>query len=621
MKKWLKLLGMVITVTILILIIAVISIVTFVSPNRLKPILTAKVMQHTGRQLTIDGNLSWSFFPSLGVKTGHMELGNPTGFQQPLFAEIQEAHIDVKFLPLLRNRIESNSVTLHGLKLYLIKNAKGQANWTFSSKDAKTESNAATTSLVTSLPTSALSLAIAGVEVSDGQVMWLDEQTKQSAIINHFDLHAKNIGFLQPFPVVMRFEFVNAAASGQVKLNSDISVNMGTQLYSLRSLELVADVQQAEKKFNLKTTGDVIADLQQQTLQCHNFRVAIEDLVLTGKIGVTHLMTSPLTTGQLHIEPFDLRAWLKNIGQDVTNIQTFKTVSGDIDISTVNDAINILGKLSVDEIEANHVKLSQVNIPLHFQNNVLNLSPITANFYQGTLQTNTTVDLQMEQPKIAVDGKLVNIQAGPLLDDLGSAKKKLKFSGTANVDMQITTAGLEAASIVKNLNGVSHLSVVNGTLEGIDIRYYIELAKAFLARRPSTATNTNKTEFINLTASTLIKNGVVQNDDLQITSSLFTTKGKGVINLINQSIDYHTYTFINKTSAMEDTGWADISKVSIPILVYGNLNDPTIRLDSGELTKSVADTVIQKTKEDLKEKIQKKIGDQGGALLQNLLGH
>jgi AsmA protein len=623
MKKYLKFIGITIGILLLLFIVVAISIITLVSPNRLKPILTAQVLKYTGRQLIIDGDLEWTFFPSLGIKAGHMSLSNPPGFSKPLLAEIETANINVQLLPLLQNKIESNGMTLHGMKLYLIKNPKGQENWNFSETIAPTIKLNEKTIVVksSSVPVSALGLAIAGVDVSDGQVIWLDEQTLQTTMIDHLELHAKNISFIQPFPITISFAVTSQqpAITSEIKLSTYLSVNMAKQIFSFRSLELVANVREPHKKIDASLKGDVVVDLIHQTLQSSLFHAAIENLKLTGKMSVTDLTTEHNTIGHITAEPFDLRTWLESIGQDVSNIQAFKTVKGDFDVSSIKNVMNIQGKLNVDEVEINHIKLTKMIIPVHFQNNVLNLAPVTANFYQGTLQTNIIVKQPTKVPELTLDSQLLNIQVGPLLDDLGSEKKKLKFSGTTNLDLHLTTTGLDKTSILNHLNGNSHFTVMNGTLEGVDIRYYLDVARAILAERSPTATNTHKTEFASLTGSADIKNGVIQNNDLVVTSSLFTTAGRGTINLISEQINYRTDTLVNQTDAMEGTEWADVAKISIPISVTGNLSDPIIQLDSSAITKALAKKIIQKTKEDIKEKIEHRIGGQGGALLRNML--
>ena len=91
MSKFLKFTGVVLGIVLLLLALAVAVLVTLVSPNRLKPIMMDQVKKHTGREFVIDGDLSWSFFPYLGVKAGHLSLGNPSEFTQKIFVEFDGA--------------------------------------------------------------------------------------------------------------------------------------------------------------------------------------------------------------------------------------------------------------------------------------------------------------------------------------------------------------------------------------------------------------------------------------------------------------------------------------------------------------------------------------------------
>lgn len=76
--KLVRILLLILGLIILIGVIAVGSLILFVDPNKLKPVITEEVMKKTGYNLVIDGNLSWSFYPILGVKVGHMTISAPS---------------------------------------------------------------------------------------------------------------------------------------------------------------------------------------------------------------------------------------------------------------------------------------------------------------------------------------------------------------------------------------------------------------------------------------------------------------------------------------------------------------------------------------------------------------
>lgn len=626
MRKSIKWLGAFVSILILLVVLAAVCLVTFVSPNRFKPLIAEQVMKYTGRQLTIDGDLSWSLFPYLGVKTGHILLSNPAGFEQKIFAEIQHATIGVKLFPLLHKKIESSGMMLDGLKLNLIRDINGKNNWQFQQALPASTSAVAVSlgrSSASEMKKRSVGLAISGIEVSNAEINWLDKQKKQSGSIEKFGLHAKNISFLKPFPIESEFDFTskNPATSGHVELTSEISLSVDQQIFSFRNLVLTAQLQQGIQKFSWKLTGDVIADLQQQTLQWSHFRGQMGNLILTGKMGVVDLTTSPHAAGHLQIPPFDLKVLLQSVGQDVTNVQVLKDMSGDVDFTAAANAIDVQGKFKIDNIEVKQVKLSQVVIPMHYQIGVLELSPITADFYQGSLQSNAKVNLTGALPQMAVQGKLLNVHAEPLLQDLGGNNQKLKLVGIGNMELQITTMGRSANAFVKNLNGTGHVSFNQGVLQGIDIGYLIDSAYAFAKQKTVTAANAKQTDFGSLTGSVVFRDGVMVNDDLLLDSPRFKANGKGSIDWVNQKIDFHLQTVVNQAAMDQRNDWGNLYGLPIPINITGSLADPTIRLDTAVLAKAVAEQQIKKIEAKVQDKIKDQVQGKAGEVLQNLLGH
>ncbi|GAL09556.1 AsmA protein [Vibrio astriarenae] len=73
MKKLFIALG----VIVVVLIGAVIALVTLVNPNQFKPLIVEQVQKNTGYELVIEGDLGWTFFPSVGLSIGRTELKNP----------------------------------------------------------------------------------------------------------------------------------------------------------------------------------------------------------------------------------------------------------------------------------------------------------------------------------------------------------------------------------------------------------------------------------------------------------------------------------------------------------------------------------------------------------------
>lgn len=624
MAKTFKFLGILLGTLILLAIIAVIILVTFVSPNRFKPLLEQQIKTFTGRQLTIDGDLSWKIFPTLGVKVGHMVMNNPTGFKEPVFAEISDATVNVKVLPLIHGQIESSGITFDGMKLHLIKNAQGAVNWNFPITNQPAQTQAKIEKETVTANPAAIGLVIANVKVTDSEVQFTNEQTHQNYLINHFELQAKNINLKEPFTLSTGFDFTaDKAASGHFDYQSNVILNLAEQKYSLKDIALTLNIKQDKKKIDLDLNGNVDVDMNQQRLETKDLAGQIANMKFDGELIATQLSSTPKVAGKLNIKSFNLKEWLDKIGQPVDALQEAKDVNGNITFISEGAKTTGNGKFTISELEASHLKINNVIANVRMQSPIIYLDSLTGNLYEGTLRSQGKVDLTSTTPKMALQAALSNIQAEPLFKDLQGEDKKLKLTGTGNLQWNITTAGVEKNAILQNLNGTSQFSFVNGSVEGLDIGYLVNNAYALVKRQPMDAENSNKTNFGNLTGTAVIQQGVIVNKDLLMDSPRFTAKGQGNINLVSEKINYQLQATVKKMSATQETGARDLYGISIPISITGNLQDPSIRLDSGALAQSVAQQQLQgaksKAQEKIEEKIQEKLPGQAGELFKNLL--
>ena len=622
MMRWIKIITSVLGLVMLFAVIAAVLLMTFVSPNRFKPIITDQVMKATGRQLSIAGDLSWSFFPYLGVKVEHISLSNPPSFKQPTFAEIDQATVGVKFLPLLHGQIESSGVSLNGMKLNLIKNANGQTNWQdLQQKSAAPKIPAHPKTADDEITDeSSFGLAVSVLNISNTSINWIDEQTKQNSSISDFELHAKDINSNQAFPFSTSFHFAaqNPAVSGTVTLESKVTLNLDQQIYLLKDMVMSAKI----NNIDVNVQSNIVANLVKHTVQMEDVKGQVANLTVNGKASVTGLESDPVFSGHFQLNPVDIKAWLQAIGQDVPDLQEMKSVSGDIDFAAKTPkAMSAQGRFKIDSVKTTKIQLSDINAELRFKNNVLQLTPMTAKLYQGDLYSQAKVDLNGTAPQLSLSATLSNIQIEPLLQDLGAGKQKIKLGGMGNVDMQITTSGLDSNTIVRNLNGSGNVKLSDGVLTGIDVGYLIDSAAALVKQQASTATDSNKTSFGSLTASVTLHDGVAYNTDLHLDSPRFDITGKGNVDLVNQQIDFTLQTLVKKTSSSDKDNALNLFGTSIPVRVTGSLESPSIRLDTSALLKAAGKVQIENAKEKLKGQIQDQLKGKAGDLLNNFLGH
>lgn len=565
MYRWLK--NSILTIVTIVLAIAIIILlcIIFMSPDRLTPVAIEKIKEVTGREVKIDGKLSWTFFPNFGVKTGHLTLSNPNGFASPYFIEVNKAIIAVKVMPLLHKQIESNGVVLSGVTINLIKDKTGKTNWQFPANSSKSS----TTTL------GALSLIVSHINLNKVNINWLDERTNQSFHVTDLAFQANNITLNKPFPIQAQFNFSSTVPSifGNMMLKGKLS--LADNDYQFLDGQLTTKIRTADNTISL--TSKITADFTHQWVNFRELMIANNDVQAKGHAKISNF-SQPKMVGQ-----FTIGYW-----------------------------------------HFNQLKISDVQIEAQYQQGLLRLHPITASLYQGKLQADTSINFNKSVPQIALEANLQHVNVEPLLQDLSSSEKKIKIKGEANINFDVTTQGNSKEAILSHLNGTGNLQVRNGIISGVDVGYWVDTAEAIVSKQTTQATDTKQTSFGSLAASVTIKNGIISNNNLTLDAPRIQTKGVGTIDLPNQRIDYDLRAMVKQQDQTRQKNdlW-HVYGLTIPIHISGNLMDPSIQLDTQNIIKQVAHREVQHIKENVAAKVQEKVQDQlkkqANNLLQNFL--
>jgi AsmA protein len=108
-------------------VLAVVVLLATFDANRYKPELIELVAKHTGRTLSIDGELALGLLPRVGLTIGPARLSGPGGKGE--FAQLDAARIGVALWPLLSRRVVVERITLDGLKLEGVRYRDGRTNF------------------------------------------------------------------------------------------------------------------------------------------------------------------------------------------------------------------------------------------------------------------------------------------------------------------------------------------------------------------------------------------------------------------------------------------------------------------------------------------------------------
>src|SRR5215469_1863556 len=118
-------------VLVLLLVIAVAVGPRLVDWNAYKPRVIEAVQKATGRQLSIDGDISLSLLPSPTLSVSGVRLANLPGASAPDMAKLKSLDVSVALMPLISGNIQVTKVTLVDPVVLLEKLPDGRANWQF----------------------------------------------------------------------------------------------------------------------------------------------------------------------------------------------------------------------------------------------------------------------------------------------------------------------------------------------------------------------------------------------------------------------------------------------------------------------------------------------------------
>lgn len=99
MRKAIRIILWVLVLLVVVIALAVAALFMFADPNKLKPVLTSEVLQRTGYKVVIDGDLSWSIYPKVGVKADGLSITAPE--QEAPFLNLKRVNFALEPMQLI----------------------------------------------------------------------------------------------------------------------------------------------------------------------------------------------------------------------------------------------------------------------------------------------------------------------------------------------------------------------------------------------------------------------------------------------------------------------------------------------------------------------------------------
>ncbi len=249
------------------------------------------------------------------------------------------------------------------------------------------------------------------------------------------------------------------------------------------------------------------------------------------------------------------------------------------------------------------MKLEKVHLGVKASGGKVDAEPLTADLYQGKLSGAASANAHTN--RFALKADLGGVAIGPLLRD---ALNNDLLEGRGSVALDVQTAGATASAMKKALSGNASLALRDSSLKGVNLGELLRKARSLRGSNPPAeqgAAPAERTDFTELVASFVIRNGVAHNDDLSAKSPLLRLAGSGDVDIGAGSIDY-----LAKVSVVQSSGGqggkelAELRGVTVPVKITGPLDAPRFRADLGA---TVGDAVKHRAEDKLKERAQDRL--------------
>jgi AsmA protein len=488
---------------LVVIIIAIAAVIVTFDPNDYKVQISDAVKQQTGRTLTIDGTISLSLFPWVGLELGKLSLSNAKGFSKAEFARMDQLDIKVKLLPLLWRKIEIDKVRLHGLFVSLETNKDGTTNWQdLSAAPAVAETPAAPAEKTA--PPALAGLLVNGIDLVGANIQWLDNQSGVEAKISDLNLETGAIKFDAWIPVSFTAQVNNSQPEldADIDLKTQVKINQALNVFDVQGFRLDLGVLMKSimaTRMKLTVNMDANADLQTQTVKLSTLNVSALGASLNTVLTITGLDKQPLIKGTLSSNSIKPRVLAERFGIELpatrdswalTALNFSSTVEAGTEFAKLDNLVVKLDKSTLSGFV--HVnKIAQPEISYQLALDTINVdaylpAPATA-APASAPSTAPPADVAIELPlellrKLGLDGEfsiaalsVSDIAISDLSMQTSATGGVIKIDplsmnllgGTATAGLTLDARGTPAYQINAKASDIKPAEIVNPMLAGL----------------------------------------------------------------------------------------------------------------------------------------------------------
>ena len=569
------------TLLLFIAVAGLLSVPFWLDVNKYKQEITNLIHDKTGFKVKIDGKITAMAVPNISLMVENVSVASSLDESRNLFAS-EKMVIKIKLAPLFDKKLEIDSLQLIKPNVSLNVNKEGEANW----EQKKAEKEVADPNEVTEVVYGGEKpfditerFLLNEFEIKDADFSYVDEQSEQNINISSLNIKTSIKPGENDFNLSGKLNIFEDKSKGVFDLSSKYTINGAT--YKLNNIDIKLDDINANSEIeHEKINGkpSLKLSLYANSINLNNYTTASAK--------------NPKVTEQTSVDEKEESA--KEFGWDTKEFDVAFLNRGDFNFNFKS------GGIKYDNFEVGNIALNA-----YLKSGRLTLNFKDVSLYGGIMNSEVVVDgaSGLSVLKTKFDIKSLNMQ-----QVLKMAGQKEIFEGKTDIEGSLYSVGNTQKALVEKLSGKMSLNVKDGVIQGVDL---ISILKS----KPDAfnlGAAKHTTRFEQISADFDIKNGLAVNENLVLKSDILNFAGRGEIDLPKQNI---AYKLTPKYS--QDFESNEEQKLSIPILISGNLFKPTIRLEVKSIVQDLINNpeggknLVNQLKRDFKD-IKNNLGSEGG---------
>ena len=586
------------------------------------------VEEALNRKIAVQG-IRLTIWPRIGARVAGFTVMDDPAFSTGPFASLTSLDVGVKLLPLLRQRVEIEEITLRDPLITLIKNKDGVTNVSTigprtaaAARPEKPESQQGD-------PLQALALlAVDRLSIDGGTVIYRDlsnaspqEYQVQDLIVTLTDVHLGETPTLH----------LNAMVQPQkIPVSLDGRFGPLVQTLELQQYDFTMGIGRAAVAVKGALGGGKL-DATITAPSIHSSDLPMS-LPLTKPVEIKDLRVVarapyPLKQGVSAMELADVTDLGLKIQTGGSTLDVKGTMlSGHAKVAMTSSSVST-DDLPIDTRLKKPVEIKNLDVNADLKGQDARLSNLSFLLFNG--ETKAQGGLALGSPSPPFHGKILirGLQLTPALEAL-SPDSKLAVSGTAAADIAVAGRGFSTVDLTKALEGPGHVEVKDGRIEGVNLTgealELLKVAGISLDQAKATAFSTLETDF-------MIKQGIVNVQKLLADSHDFQMTGHGTVGF-DQTLNLALNLNLTQGMSQKIASSSPVAKVAmkdgrlrLPLVVTGTVQNPSYGLDSKALTGKVQEHVQERAKDAVEGLLKgttkpSDLKKEGEDLLKGLLG-